>query len=405
MTCVGHLYIQTNENQNRVIHYLRGDDGTLKEADRHATGGSGCGNFNYRATPLAIVIDGAQGVLLAPDHGFLFAVNACDNSISSFRVGDDGTLELLDVKRTGNVVTGRTGTAKSLAYSPSTQTLYVLHASGPDHIRMMSVDSEGMLSPRLESYTAVPPEKPGRLTTMLMLSPDERFLLVGCSLDELPAANPDGSPIIWVQRNGRPHSIFANAPDPDGLAVFPVEEDGTLGEPMFQDAGAGSPWCPLFLNQRPDHFILGFATADGLSLARLGSDGRVATGPVVQADTSIGRGSGLCWMAITPDDNLVFATMTGYGYITSWHLEGNAPSVAKDPACAKVRGDGTFRGLGGIVGAAPNDMWITPDGAYLYQMYPNASKLIGYNVQPDGSLVEVSSADIPHNSPFGLAGF
>jgi hypothetical protein len=57
------------------------------------------------------------------------------------------------------------------------------------------------------------------------------------------------------------------------------------------------------------------------------------------------------------------------------------------------------------VGAAPNDMWMTPDGTYLYQMYPNASKLIGYSVQSDGELLEVASANIPRNSPHSLAGF
>ena len=51
-------------------------------------------------------------------------------------------------------------------------------------------------------------------------------------------------------------------------------------------------------------------------------------------------------MAITPDDRLVFATMTGYGYITSWRLDGNVLSIAKDPACPKVPGDGTFKGSG-----------------------------------------------------------
>jgi hypothetical protein len=78
-------------------------------------------------------------------------------------------------------------------------------------------------------------------------------------------------------------------------------------------------------------------------------------------------------MAITPDDRRVFATMTGYGYITSWRLDGNVLSIAKDPACPKVPGDGTFRGIGGIVGSGPNDIWLTPDGAYLYQTYGNAS--------------------------------
>jgi hypothetical protein len=50
-------------------------------------------------------------------------------------------------------------------------------------------------------------------------------------------------------------------------------------------------------------------------------------------------------------------------------------------------------------------MWLSPDGAYLYQIYGKASKLAGYAVQPDGSLDEITSASIPYNSPQGLAGF
>jgi hypothetical protein len=110
-------------------------------------------------------------------------------------------------------------------------------------------------------------------------------------------------------------------------------------------------------------------------------------------------------MTTTPDDGLVFATMTGFGYITSWRLDGNILSIAKDPACPVMPGDGTFRGLSGIVGTGPNDMWLSPDGAYLYQIYGNASKLVGYAIQPDGWLDQITSATIPYNSPQGLAGF
>jgi hypothetical protein len=48
---------------------------------------------------------------------------------------------------------------------------------------------------------------------------------------------------------------------------------------------------------------------------------------------------------------------------------------------------------------------MTPDGAYLYQIYGNAAKLVGYSIQPDGSLNEITSVGIPYNSPQGLAGF
>ena len=401
----GHLYVQTSGIKNAVMHFLRASDGSLTKAEQVLTGGAGSGSFNYRATPPGLIVEGANSVLMTPDKRFLFAVNGGDNSVSSFEVGEKGTLTLLDVKRTGNPVTGRSGTAKSLEYAPSTRTLYVLHTFGPDHIRLFSVDTGGCLRLRPERYTAVPADKPGRVTTMLTVSPDEKFLLVGCAMDELPATNPDASPILWVTRDGHPHAIAANAPDPDGLAVFPIDDAGALGIPRFQDAGASSPWCPIFLHNRPDQFVIGYATADGLSLATLDACGEVTTGPVVRADTSIGRPSELCWMQITPDDLLLFATMTGYGYVTSWRLDRNILSIARDPACEKPAGDGTFRGVAGIVGTSPNDMWMSPDGAYLYQMYPNASKVIGYAIQPDGWLEQVTSASIPYNSSQGLTGF
>jgi 6-phosphogluconolactonase (cycloisomerase 2 family) len=403
----GHLYMQTNEIRNAVIHYLRSPNGTITEVERCLTGGAGSGTFKpvsgQESAPNAF--EGAHSVILTPDRRFLFATNGGDNSVSSFGVGEDGTLTLLDVKRTGNVVSGRSGTAKSLAYDPSSGTLFVLHAFGPDHVRLMSVDGEGNLTPRPERYSVNTPDKPNRVPTMAVLSPDGKFLLVGTTFDEPASVNPDGSPILWVQRNGTPHSIASNAPDPDGLVVFPVSVHGTLGEPSFQDGGGGSPFYPVFLHGRPDHFIIGYAVADGIAMASIDADGNVATSPVVQIDTSAGKPTELCWLAISPDDRMAFATNFGYGYISSYRIDGNVLSIAKDPACPKVPGDGTFRALNGTVSSGPSDNWITPDGAYLYQIYGNASKLAGYTIQPDGSLDEITSVRIPYDSPQGLAGF
>jgi hypothetical protein len=408
MNGAGHLYMQTNEIRNCIIHYHRLPDGTITEHERVVTGGPGTGGYNptvdVDSTPNDF--EGARSVILSPDRRFLFTTNAGDNSVSSFAVGDDGSLALIDAKRTGNIVSGaKTGSAKSLAYDESTGTLYVLHSLGPDHLWLMSVDSEGRLTARPERYTANTPEKTDRVATMVTLSPDAKFLIVGTTFDERATHNPDGSPILWKSRNGTPYLIASNAPDPDGLVVFPVNGHGALGEPILQDGGGGSPWFPLFLNHRPNHFLIGYAVADGVSLATIDSDGTVSTGPVVQADTSNGKPSELCWLSITPDDRLVFGTMFGYGYLTSWRLDGNILTVAKDPACPKVPGDGTYRSLNGNAVSGPSDSWISPDGGYLYQIYGNASKLVGYAVQDDGGLEEVTSADIPYNSSQGLAGF
>jgi 6-phosphogluconolactonase (cycloisomerase 2 family) len=407
----GHLYTQTNEVKNAVIHYSRGEDGRLVEIERVSTSGAGSGTFKpisgQESAPNAF--EGAGSVILSPDRRFLFTTNGGDNTVSSFSVSGDGRLTLLDCKPTGNSVDGKSGTVKSLAYSLTKGMLYVLHSFGPDHLRLMSVDGGGKLTPRKDKHTANTPDKNDRVPTMAILSPDGKFLLVGTTFDR-PIAHvglyPDGSPILWVpEKDGTYRVIASNAPDPDGLVVFPVREDGTLGAAKLHDAKAGSPFYLVFLNKRPDTFVIGYAVGDGCALATIDKDGNIKVGPLVKIDTSAGLPSELCWLALSPDDRFVFAANFGYSYVTSFKLNGKGLEVAKDPACTKVPGDGTARGLNTTVTSGPSDNWLTPDGAFLYQLYGNAAKLVGYAAQPDGSLKEVTSAKIPYNSPQGLTGF
>jgi 6-phosphogluconolactonase (cycloisomerase 2 family) len=407
----GHLYMQTNEVKNAIIHYHRSANGTLNEVERCATGGAGSGMFKpisgQESAPNAF--EGAGSVILSPDCKFLFATNGGDNSVSSFAVGDKGKLTLIDTKPTGNAVEGKSGTAKSLCYSPSRGMLYVVHSFGPDHIRLMSVSSDGKLTPRTERYTANTPEKAHRIPTMGVLSPDEKFFLVGTTFD-LPIAisgtYPDGSPVLWVSGpDGKPSSIASNFQDPDGLVIFRVNADGTLSDPSFQDGGAGSPFYIAFLHDRPDTFIVGYAVGDGVSMCRIDENGRIGVGRVIPIDTKRGKIAELCWLSVSPDDRRLYATNFGYSNISTFDIDGAEIRVAKDPACADVEGDGTFRALCGDISSGPSDSWISPDGAYLYQIYGNASKLVGYATKPDGSLKEVTSVAIPYNSPEGLAGF
>jgi 6-phosphogluconolactonase (cycloisomerase 2 family) len=408
---VGHLYMQTNEIANAIAHYHRDASGKLAEVERCRTGGAGSGTFKpisgQDSSPNAF--EGAGSVILTPDRRFLFTTNGGDNSVSSFRVEEHGRLTLVDVKQTGNAVEGRSGTAKSLAYAPSSGTLFVLHSFGPDHLRLMSVHAEGKLTLRPERYTINTHDKPNRVSTMVVVTPDEKFVFVGTTFDDPIVTTgfyPDGSPILWVQRGGGAfHSIASNAPDPDGLAVFPLREDGSLGTAKLLDGGGGSPFYISFLHGRPDTFVIGYAVGDGCAMGTIEKDGKVSIGPLVPLDTSAGKPAELCWLSVSPDDRVLYATNFGYSNITSFQINGRGLEIACDPACPKVPGDGTARALCGDVTSGPSDSWISPDGAYLYQIYGNASKLVGYATQPDGSLNEVTSVKIPYNSPQGLAGF
>jgi 6-phosphogluconolactonase (cycloisomerase 2 family) len=243
--------------------------------------------------------------------------------------------------------------------------------------------------------------------TIAVLSPDGKFLFVGSVFDEFPSRkNPDGSLILWIpHKDGALHVIASNAPDPDGIVVFPVGGDGALGEPSLYDAKGASPFYIAFLHNRPDTFVVGYAVSDAVSLGKIDADGKISIGPLVKINTSSGAPSELCWLAVSADDRFVFATDFGYSYMSSFRIDGSGLSVAKDPASLKVPGDGTFRAINGSVSSGPSDSWISQDGAYLYEIYGNASKLVGYAIKPDGSLEEVVSVAIPYNSPEGLAGF
>src|SRR5258705_13376078 len=80
----GHLYIQTNEVKNTIIHYHRSANGTLTEVERVATGGKGSGAFKpisgQESAPNSF--EGACSVILSSDHKLLFSTNAGDNSVS-----------------------------------------------------------------------------------------------------------------------------------------------------------------------------------------------------------------------------------------------------------------------------------------------------------------------------------
>jgi 6-phosphogluconolactonase (cycloisomerase 2 family) len=390
--------MQTNETQNRIMHFGRRADGQLELRESTPTGGAGSGVFKpisgQESAPNAF--EGAGSVLLAESNTLLFTTNGGDNSVTSFRVSPDGKLTVIDRQPTGEPITGRSGTAKSLAYRPKSRTLYVLHAFGPNHLRSYTVAEDGKLKLRPERQSVNTATKTDRVSTQAVLSPDGRFLLVDILFDARPAANPDGSPNL----------VVANAPDADGLVIFPVRDDGTLDEASFADAGGAGPFYTAFLNRSRDTFLNGFAVGDGVVVSRINGKGRVTNGPLVPIDTSQGKPSELCWLQITSDNSLVLATNFGYGTVSTYRLAEGRLSLLQDPANNAIPGDGTFRAVDGLVSSGPSDSWLTPDDQYFYQIFGNASVLVSYRLdETSGKLTEIGRNPIPYNSPQGLAGF
>src|SRR3546814_296881 len=207
-------------------------------------------------------------------------------------------------------VTGRSGTAKSLAYHAKSRTLYVLHTFGPNHLRAYKVSKDGKLKLLPAQHSVDTATKVGRVATQAVVSPDGRFLLVDILFDAHPSANPDGTPNL----------VVTNAPDPDGLVVFPIHDDGTLGKASFNDAGGAGPFYITFLHGSKDTFLNGVAVGDGVLMSRIDEKGHITNEPLVPIDTSAGKPSELCWLQVTSDNSVVLATNFGYGTVSSYRI-------------------------------------------------------------------------------------
>src|SRR2546422_3220911 len=94
----GALYAMTNQPHNQIVVFARGANGSISEVQRVDTGGAG--SLNNPPFPQDH-LDADNEIELTADGSLLFAVNAGDDTISSFRVDTQGRLTLADREPSG----------------------------------------------------------------------------------------------------------------------------------------------------------------------------------------------------------------------------------------------------------------------------------------------------------------
>ena len=381
-----HVYTQTNESDNKIIHFARRADGTLVEVQRVATGGKGNNGYKIitgeKSAPDPLVSMGP--VTMSGDHKLLFSVNAGDSSVSSFAVGKDGKLQLRD-----HQPTGERGVPTSVTYNNTTGTLYVMHATGPNHIRSFQVQ-DGKLAATGKAYTVNTERFKRRFATQIITSPDDRFVLVNVLYNDFP------EPV-----NGFPKVVSANDGTQDGVMVFPVNADGSLGKPVANDAGGKTPFGLIFLNGSNTTFVNTLSDPNGAILSTLGADGKITnSAPAFVRGATRNGASDTCCICMSPDNRYAYATNFASSDITTFEIAGDKISNA---ANSEGFVQGTYKSLGGVVTSGPVDSWASKDG-YFYQLYPNARQLVAYRM--DGPhLRKIADYPVPFNSTVGLAGF
>src|SRR5690242_3682705 len=342
------VFVMTNAaHRNEILAYRRLAGGVLEQSGIFRTGGRGSGG---RTDPL-----GSQGsLILTQDRSLLLAVNAGSGDISAFRVNGD-RLKLGDVVPSGG--------SAPVAVAERDGLVYVLNAAADSNVAGFRLNFSGELTPIHNSIRFLSTANSGG--SSLAFSPDGKFLLV----TEKVTNNID---------------------------VFPVEDDGTLGQPVI----AHDPV--------PGTFAVTFAPNGAAIVVETGpsgvSNGSVISSFIVQPGGALlplnsepTLGAATCWSAVTPDGRFVYTANSATSNISGFSIVGA----------------GTLSPLSGtVVGSLPSgatdlDMAVSSDGKFLYTLNTGNGTVGVFRIKEDGSLTAIAAAPgiLPAAGFNGIAAF
>ena len=330
------LYTQTNEQANVIVHMSRNADGSLTIQNRTFTGGVGSNGVKFGDATNTSVPDSLvsqNSIIVASDHSMLFAVNAGNNTISSFAIDPtNGNLSLKKVNATAGVF------PTSLAFSNGH--LYVSFEGGSEKLQAFNVSPDGSLN------------------------------LIGAYAVPANASNPVSPTQVVLSPNGS-NIFISTGVGSNAVASYAVNADGTLSSPTLNTSGIVAPFAGTFVNNA---LYLSTDITDK-ALAAFSVNGGTLT-PIGIPLTSAQAGP--CWLVVTPNGQFAYVG-NGSGPISSYNIGSNGSLTLKN---AKEAADST---------KVAGDSWISPDGKFLYTAYLADDEVIAYSIGSDGSLTKVGS--------------
>jgi 6-phosphogluconolactonase len=355
----GAAYTQTNDPAgNKVVVYRRASNGHLTELKRVATGGVGAAS----TPPFGFPIVDSQGSLELTKNGkLLFAVNAGDDTISSFRVKKNGSLKLVDRKSSGGHL--------PVSLDSSRKLLYVVNSLSGD-ISGLRFNRKGRMTPIAGSTEPLAPAGGGGAPAQLGFSPGGRVVTVtlrGHTAIDTFKIGSDGTP-------GAAKVTASNAPSPFG---FEYQNSRNL---IVSNAGVphDPPTDPAFFHGSASSYHLdsasGTLTPNG---APVDIPGQRAT----------------CWVVITNNNRYAFMTNTLSQSVSRFSLSSDGDLTLLD--------SDTKTGPG-----FASDEALSRNSKYLYVLVPSimggSSHIDAYRVGAGGTLTHIQ--ETASNLPPGVSG-
>ncbi len=334
----GYVYTMSNDAaKNSILIYKQDVNGMLSYGSMVSSGGKGMGAGL-----------GSQGaVILDKSSMLLFAVNAGDNTISSFKVSSDGNLKLAQTVNSGGTMPISVTVFKSL--------LYVVNSGG--NICGFKVSNNGDL---------------------MMIPGSTQPLSKG---DAGPAEimfQPDGSHLVVTEKNT------------NKICTFKVTGTGAAEAPVVNPAYSETPFG--FTIAGDNQLIITNAFGGNAMQSVITSLTVGATGVTGLSSAVPTQQTSACWITLSKDQDYAFVTNTMSNNISSLHIGAKNKLQLVDAAVAKT-------------GANPTDIELSGNGEYIYSMNSGSHSISQFQVLPKGRLLSMGEVTGMPAFAVGLAAY
>ncbi len=398
------------QGSNSIVAYGRNQDGTLDLIDEFDTGGNG-GDFDGGEGLDPLI--SAYALTKTADNNFLLAVNAGSNTITSFTIQDDFSLEQSNVQTTNGV--------------------------GPNSIAHIERSVDGVNGlvyvtniSRAEFADAGEPAQQGSIMGYWLMD-DGNLSPIAGSLRELanrPSAvqfSPDGNFLVVASINSGSSALASD--DQNEIVVYGVNADGTLSNQILDGAtstlrdnadGRNLPSAIGFQIVGDNYVVVTEAREfrpDGTPPVFPGlQDGSVSTWRItdsgsleaINLDVASGAnntGRTACWIDFNEDESVFFVSNAIEAGLAAYSFDNGVIQLLDQTAAQGVGATGNTTDPAAAFGTTEGwiDMWISDDGNYLYQLHGYRGTIGVYAVDGENlRFIENVSGNLPQNNVQGI---
>lgn len=340
----------------------------------------GCGSESSEG-PGGVGGDGGGGP--PPRAVFAYAVNIDSETISQYRVGEDGRLTAL-VRPP--VETG--GLPVAIAAHPTRPFVYVTNSSDAN-VAQYRIEDDGALTP-----LSPPRAASGVWPYSIAFDPTGKHAYVANDFDDTvsqfrvaddgtlealaPRTVDAGSGPIWVVVGPSGGFAYVATRVDDSVSQYAIQSDGTLAPLTPSSVGAGSAAAAVVVDPSGRFAYVANDEDDTISQYRVGTDGTLSAASPPSLEV-IGRPQSL---TIDPLGRALYA-----GYLFADAASHHA-----------IEDDGTLGTLSPAVEGAGEGSWpasvaIDPSGSFAYVIDASSDKILHYDVRSDGALLRSATPD------------